>query len=163
MKVDKVPKVGDKHHFFDDGKMSESRHYIAEVVDVITLEEAKNINITLVDGSDEPQVYTLYELWEDEVNEHRQGEYPSILVDKEHTKPFAPWLYEETTDFLVKCSIPNYEEDFVWFARTIDGGWFSFNTTSTWMSGRLKPIDFDWEQYKENERKEIEEWMKKYT
>lgn len=159
--MQEVPKVGNKHHFFDDGKMSDSRHYIAEVIEVITPEDAKNIEITLNDGVDS-LTYTLYQLWEDEVNEHRQGEHPCILVDKEHTKPYAPWLYEETTDFLVKCSIPDYEKDFVWFARTIDGGWFSFNTTNTWMSGRLKPLEFDWEQYKEDERREWEKWKEEH-
>lgn len=27
-----VPEVGNKHSFFDDGKMRESRHYFAEVL-----------------------------------------------------------------------------------------------------------------------------------
>ena len=43
--MEPVPNIGDKHHFFDDGKMKESRHFIAEVLSVITPEEAKQINI----------------------------------------------------------------------------------------------------------------------
>ena len=41
--MEPVPKIGDKHHFFDDGKMNESRHYIAEVLSVITPEEANRL------------------------------------------------------------------------------------------------------------------------
>ena len=33
MKI-RVPKVGEKFHFFDDGKSSPSRHYIATITDV---------------------------------------------------------------------------------------------------------------------------------
>ena len=39
--MEPVPNIGDKHHFFDDGKMKESRHFIAEVLSVITPKEAK--------------------------------------------------------------------------------------------------------------------------
>lgn len=43
--MEPIPKVGDKHNFFDDGKLRESRHYVAEVLEVITPEEAKNVQI----------------------------------------------------------------------------------------------------------------------
>lgn len=38
-----IPKIGSSYHFFDDGKIRESRHYIATVLDVITPEQTKNI------------------------------------------------------------------------------------------------------------------------
>jgi hypothetical protein len=46
-------------------------------------------------------------------------------------------LYAEETDYFVKCSIPKYDENDIWFVRTINGGWFSLNTVNTWMAGRL--------------------------
>lgn len=30
-----VPVIGDKHHFFDDGKIKESRHYDATIIDIV--------------------------------------------------------------------------------------------------------------------------------
>ena len=35
-----VPHVGEVRHFFDDGKMSESRHYIATITNVIPYKKA---------------------------------------------------------------------------------------------------------------------------
>jgi hypothetical protein len=145
--MEPVPKIGDKHHFFDDGKMSESRHFIAEILSVITPEEAKQTNLTRTEYSNnESYLFTqsLYDRWIEEVNDHRQGEYPWVLVDSNHFKPHAPWLYEETTDYFIECSIPGYDADSVWFVRTINGGWFSIDTTHSWMSGKLMPINFDW-------------------
>jgi hypothetical protein len=49
----------------------------------------------------------------------------------------APWLYAEETDYFIKCSIPDYDKNDVWFVRTVDGGWFSLNTVNDWMSGIL--------------------------
>ena len=46
-KMQAVPKVGDVHSFFDDGKRNESRHYKAEVLRVIPVEEGKKINFSL--------------------------------------------------------------------------------------------------------------------
>lgn len=150
--MEAVPKIGDKHHFFDDGKKRESRHHIAEVLEVITPDEAKNVMLNRQEYSYESdsfyqQQISLYDRWVEEVNDHRQGERPWILTDKLHFKPNAPWLYEETTDYFVKCSIPTYDEDDVWFVRTIEGGWFSIESTHDWMGGSLMPIEFNWEEY----------------
>lgn len=145
--MEPVPKIGDKHHFFDDGKMRESRHFIAEVLSVITPEKAKQTNIARTEYyQNNPYTFTqsLYERWLEEVNDHRQGERPWVLVDADHFKPHAPWLYEETTDYFIECSIPGYATDSVWFVRTISGGWFSIDTTHSWMCGKLMPIDFNW-------------------
>ena len=38
-----LPIVGKEYHFFDDGKISNSRHYIAKVIELIPIEEAKKI------------------------------------------------------------------------------------------------------------------------
>lgn len=37
-----VPIINQQYHFFDDGKINPSRHYIATVVDIITPDVAKN-------------------------------------------------------------------------------------------------------------------------
>ena len=37
----------------------------------------------------------------------------------------------------VECKINGYDDERIYFARTLDGGFFSFDTTGTWMSGRL--------------------------
>lgn len=145
--MEPVPKIGDKHHFFDDGKMNESRHYIAEVLSVITPEEAKHVELSRTEFyKNDPYTFTqsLYDRWIEEVNDHRQGESPRVVVDVDHFKPNAPWLYEEVTDYFVECSIPKYDSDSIWFVRTITGGWFSIDTTHSWMGGKLMPIDFNW-------------------
>ena len=43
--MDNVPEVGKKYHFFDDGKISPSRHYIAQVEQIIDMKEARRISL----------------------------------------------------------------------------------------------------------------------
>ncbi len=38
-----VPEVGKEYHIFDDGKVNPTRHYIARVVEIISLEDARDI------------------------------------------------------------------------------------------------------------------------
>lgn len=48
------------------------------------------------------------------------------------------WLYNPTTDYFIKCSIPHYEDELpVYFVRTLEGDWFSIDYPNDWMSGRL--------------------------
>ena len=46
--IEIVPQIGLDYHFFDDGKVTMSRHSIAKVVDIITPEQAKLIPIEYI-------------------------------------------------------------------------------------------------------------------
>ena len=110
-----IPVIGNQYHFFDDGKIRKSRHYIATVVDVIKHDDIdSNIN----------------EIWKESIKE-------------------CNWLYSNTTDYFVKATIPDYDENFIWFVRTKDGGWFSLDINNFWQSGRL---DIDGKIYKSNKQ-----------
>lgn len=127
-----LPEVGKQYHFFDDGKISSSRHYIATVVELIPIEESKKIIIST------PRDYdwktrenhfidmSLYDIWKDEVKE----------ID---------WIFNYSTDYIVKCSIPEYDKDPIYFARDRKNNWFSMNVTNWWQCGRL---DIDGKLYK---------------
>lgn len=131
--MEQVPVIGEQYHFFDDGKIRESRHYIATVLDIITPEQTKDIYINR-QWEDTP--VSLYTIWREEIDRHRQGNTFKVLTSG--SMEFgAPWLYTEETDYFIKCSIPDYDENDVWFVRTVDDGWFSLDTVNTWMGGRL--------------------------
>lgn len=129
----KVPTKGKQYHFFDDGKIRESRHYMATVVDKITPEQAKDIYMNYQGMNVSVSLYTI---WREEIDSHRQSKNFKVLTSGS-MEVGAPWLYAEKTDYFIKCSIPDYDENDVWFVRTVDGGWFSLNTVDTWMAGRL--------------------------
>jgi uncharacterized protein (DUF736 family) len=129
----KVPTKGKQYHFFDDGKIRESRHYMATVVDKITPEQAKDIYMNYQGMNISVSLYTI---WREEIDSHRQSKNFKVLTSGS-MEVGAPWLYAEKTDYFIKCSIPDYDENDVWFVRTVDGGWFSLNTVDTWMAGRL--------------------------
>ena len=164
--MEPIPKVGDKHNFFDDGKLRESRHYIAEVLEVITPEEAKNVHIIRNEcdghGLIYPVTLTLHQIWREEVDGHRNSKNFKVLGKGVENKPGSPWCYAEETDYFVKCSIPEYDKNDVWFVRHVDGGWFSMDTQSSWMSGRLTPADFDWDEYQAEVARELSEWLEKH-
>ena len=146
--MEPIPNIGDIHNFFDDGKIRESRHYTAKIIEIITPEDAKQIKIDRHQLNQHDA--SLYEIWRHEVNDHRTSKNFIVLGKGVSSEPGSPWCYAENTDFFIKCSIPDYEDDDVWFVRHVDGGWFSLNTANGWMSGRLMPFDFDWDNINES-------------
>lgn len=103
IKKQKVPQVGDKYFFFDDGKITYSRMYQAKVVKVVPYNEATDF---------------LKNHFKNEVLDH-------------------DWLYAKETDYFIGCEIKDYDENIIWFVRTVDGGWFSMDIQSYWQGGRL--------------------------
>ena len=139
-----VPMIGDKHSFFDDGKMYKSRHYIAEVIDVITLEDAKGIDLdyeyeTFFDDC----IWSLDEAQIEEIGIDFKPTLYNIWLMHKYASDF---LFAPETDLLVCCKIPEYG-DRVWFARTLDGGWFSLDVNNRWLEGRLIPLDFNYIEF----------------
>ena len=123
MNKKKLPKIGEFYHFWDDGKTSVSRHYICKCERILTIEEAKDIIVTVPEWDFDKNEnnfndMSLYEQWKEEVLNH-------------------DWLYAVDTDYFIECSCPKYDEDNLWFVRTKDGGWFSMNVQNSWQSGRL--------------------------
>ena len=162
-----VPKIGNRHSFFDDGKMRESRHYIAEVLRVIEPEESKYITFDLDEYDADDNVRkvkkTLYEVWREEIDQCRQGESFKVIIDGASTKPGAPWCYAEETDFFVECSIPEYDENTIWFVRHVSGGWFSMDIQQSWMSGKLMPVEFNADEYFRKQAEDLEKWLSEYN
>ena len=69
---------------------------------------------------------------------HMDGkELPFTVLNGSDTTIGKPWLYAEETDFFVECEIPGYDENTIWFVRTVQGGWFSIDVQSSWQSGYL--------------------------
>lgn len=107
----KIPTAGKQYHFFDDGKIRESRHYMATVLEKITPEQTKDVYINRR-WEDTP--VSLYTIWREEIDRHRQGNTFKVLTSS--SMEFgAPWLYAEKTDYLIKCSIPDYDENDIEF------------------------------------------------
>lgn len=46
------------------------------------------------------------------------------------------WLYATKTDYFVKAE-SDFDENYLYFVRTKDGGWFSIDVTSWWQGARL--------------------------
>ena len=56
------------------------------------------------------------------------------------------WIWNKTTDYIIACDIKDYDNNLIWFARTVDGGWFSMDVDKEWQGGRLD-IDGKLEDY----------------
>ena len=116
-----IPKIGKYYHFFDDGKLAASRHYICRVERIITPEEAKSVIVEVPNDyvDNIKDAISLYDHWHD-------SEMPN-----------NDWLYAKDTDYFIEVSCPKYDENNLWFVRTKDGGWFSMDIQSSWQGGRL--------------------------
>lgn len=49
----------------------------------------------------------------------------------------ADWIFKDTTDKVIRCSIKDYDENDIWFIRTKEDGWFSLDIQSSWQGGCL--------------------------
>ncbi len=114
-----VPQVGRQYHFFDDGKITPSRHSIATVTRVVPFSEADSIIVK--EREWDLEIYVdkpITEVWKKNV----------IIHD---------WIMNDETDYLIECSIPDYDKNLIWFARDTSGGWFSMNIQSGLQAGIL--------------------------
>ncbi len=132
-----VPEVGKTYKFYDDGKITPGRQYDATVLRLVSIKEAKKMMFRV-----ESKESSLYNLWKEEVNSHIMDEDDVMYhVDSAGNfipiKAGQPWLYATDTDWFVECSIPDYDDNTIWFARTIYGEWFSMDIHSSWESGKL--------------------------
>lgn len=138
-----VPILGKEYYFFDDGKTSPSRCYKAKVVGIYPYKS--ELIVDTFDYDLEMIVQKpIQEIHRNEVNSHRQEDNFKVLCGD--TTTGAPWLYAEKTDYFIKCEIKGYDENPIWFVRTIHNGWFSMNVTNSWQSGTL---DVDGKKYEE--------------
>lgn len=130
----RVPQVGEKLHFFDDGKVSDSRHYMAVVTHVLTPEQAKRV---FVDTRAFCECHSI------------KFDYNNKLTLLDfHTEEVknADWIFANQTDYFVGCSIPEFDDHILWFVRSKgqSQGWFSMDIQSNWQGGCL---DVDGEIY----------------
>lgn len=135
-----VPVIGKYYYFFDEGKTSPSRCYKAKVIRVIPYDEC-DLEYEIYDYYCDCKISkTLKDIHKEEVDENFN------VLNGSDTTPVKSWLYAEETDFFVECEIPGYDENTIWFVRTVQGGWFSIDVQSSWQYGSL---DVDGSIYKE--------------
>ena len=127
------PEIGKEYHFWDDGKVSPSRHYICKVTDIITLEQAKDIilEFTQFEGTidEEDNIFpkmSLYDIWM-------------------HQKEMTDWIFADKTPYFVKISIPTYDDNDLYCAYTKHDGWFSLDIQSSWQGGILDIDNKKWD------------------
>ena len=139
----KKPEIGKEYHFWDDGKISSSRHYICKVVDIISLEQAKDIMLE----------FTQFDWMCDYFNQHFEG-----IIDEENDifpkmslydiwmcqKETCDRVYADETPYFIKISIPTYDENDLYCVRMKNGGWFSLDIQSDWQGGILDINNKKW-------------------
>lgn len=130
--IDNKPIVGSEYYFYDDGKLSPSRRYVATVTRIVTKEESKQIMFPT--WCNEQTDWNPCTVTFD--NEEPSGEIS--LFDKWiHERDEIDWVFAKDTDYFVECSIPKYDENKIWFAKTIHNGWFSICIQNGWQGGAL--------------------------
>ena len=123
--MSRIPKIGEKLHFFDDGKLQNNRHYIAECVKILTPEEARNYKLS--------ETISLYEYWKNACKIY--GEF-----------------YKNSTDYFIGCTIPSYFDSIVWFVRDYGNYWTVLDIQDDLIAGIL---DTDDELYKKRDKRDI--------
>ena len=137
------PEIGKEYHFWDDGKVSPSRHYICKVVDIISLEQAKDIMLEFTQYY--PITNYFYEHFNGVIDEEN-GIFPKMslydiwMCQKEN----YDWFLADETPYFIKISIPTYDDNDLYCAYMKNGGWFSLDIQSGWQGGVL---DIDGEKW----------------
>ena len=125
-----IPQIGKTYKFYDDGKAS--REYDAIVKRIISKTDAKTIMFKARLNEDN-ELSTYY-------NKELDNEYifeKSLHDIWRNEIKGTNWLLAENTDYLIECSIPDYDEYPIWFVRTRTNDWFSLNIQSDWQGGLL--------------------------
>lgn len=118
-----LPSIGKEYPFFDDGKTSVSRLYKATIIRIFKF--SKIPENLVCDRLLDCGIYTLSDYIK----------YQQSCCD---------WLYAPETDYVIEASIPEYDNDLIYFIRTKYGGWFSIDFTNCWQGGEL---DVSWNIY----------------
>ena len=64
-------------------------------------------------------------------------------------KDESDFLYAQETDYFIRAE-SDFDENPLYFVRTLDGGWFSIDYPNCWMGARLDVDDELYKQMKEN-------------
>lgn len=107
--------------FYDGGKKSASRTYIARIKRIIPKKKASKVFFRPHIISDLEKSASLYDIWKEACLQH-------------------DW-YANDTDYFIECSIPNYDENYIWFVRSAYEGWWSLDIQNCWQHGSLEPAD----------------------
>lgn len=119
----KIPRIGKCYHFWVDGKSSTAHHYVCKCERIVIPSQARylKINESIWDNEQNAEIKetNLYDIWQENVKAR-------------------PWLYSERTDYLIECSCPQFDNNHLWFVRTVDDKFFSLNIQSSHQSGLLE-------------------------
>lgn len=127
-----IPEVGKKYNCYDDGKIKPSRHCVAEILEIIPMNE----------------------IWE--------KLDPEKIIEITEAPERYDWLFEPKTDFVVKAKMSGTcynSDDPIYYFIPSKGGWFS---TDDYWGARLDMdnsltndlIDYMKEDYSEKDYKE---------
>lgn len=105
--MQRIPDAGEILMFFDNGIASMSRMY---------------------------QAFVMKTYKSDELPEFVKKAFQSESIRQIYTKDENG---KNVSDVFIECEIPSYDKNNIWFARTTDGGYFSFDVQSGFQGGRL--------------------------
>lgn len=117
----RLPKVGDILPCFDDGKKTPSRLYKVKVIDVVPFREGLNREFETV------------------FHDYHEAAFfikAPLSVAWDRAKD-TDWIFDETTDYFVITTNGDEYEPYEVFARTKNGGWFSFPIKNDMTGGEL--------------------------
>ena len=111
-----IPEVGKSYWFFANDQVKEKTECEAIVTNVYSFEDSATKTLPIYDAYLEYVIDTpLMDIWIEQLDN-------------------LFWILSEQTDFIIELEIPELCSYKVYVARTIDGGWHSFET--------INPIQF---------------------
>lgn len=124
--METLPVIGEKYPFFDDGKITPSRLYVATINNIIPFEKAKTL---MVDAFSKGYI----EGWDDDMTLEKR---PLVEVWGEEKIHFN-WIFADETDYFIEATVKEDVYEKQYFARTKGGGWFSMGIADCMVGGRL--------------------------
>ena len=119
------PKKGQVFKFYDDCKTGPYKKHYGQIKDIITIEDAKNINV-LCNGDYKYGVdlknLSIYDAWKKNAG----------------NIPFA-----EKTDYVLIVDVPSFDDEVLYAVRGTDNNWYTMNIHSNWQFG-IVDVDDTW-------------------
>lgn len=118
------PKEGMIYPFFANDQIKRETCYRARVDKVIPIQESSSLHIYKYDSYFEQVIpYPIMDLWIEALSD-------------------IFWILDTETDYILRLCVPGLSSFDIYAARTVDGGWHSFETMGSNQFGILKVCDY---------------------
>lgn len=117
--LEPVPGVGELFYFYSNDQIKVKTEHKAKILKVHPFQACQNVTVPIYESLIEDVIeYSIIDYWVDAIDE-------------------LFWILSPTTDYILEINVPTLSAYNIFVARTLDGGWHSFEVHGSFEFGIL--------------------------